>query len=263
MGKKGKEKAKEKKAALKAQMAQVNASQSIVAAANALEDPLQPFTPFQKYDRNSLKISVSCHRVTTLPVETTDWIFDLTKRNMQTFYDGCEWGWKDRDRQQELTEEAAWYLLCKDDENKNVAYVHFRFDLDEDIEVLYIHEIQMEKEVRRKGLGKFLVTLLTLMAKKYEMQKVMCTVFLQNQDSVIFFKECCRFELDETSPEFQAEPSEPTLIFYQILSKKFNPTPPKVATTEPLEKLMDCCAINPQGRSGGWKPQARGRFGGG
>jgi len=242
MGKKGKDKAKEKKAALKAQMAQVSAAQSIVAAANALENPLLPFSAFQNYDRNSLKISVSCHRVTTLPVQTTNWIFDLTKRNMQTLYDTCEWGWKDKDKQQELTEDTAWYLLCNDDENKNVAFVHFRFDLDDDIEVLYLYEIQMEKEVRRKGLGKFLVTILTLMAKKYEMQKVMCTVFTHNHDSMSFFKECCRFEVDETSPEFQLESldlddSLTDSLFYQILSKKIKPTAPKVAKTEPLRQL--------------------------
>ena len=64
-------------------------------------------------------------------------------------------------------------------------------------QVLYLYEIQMEKHVRRRGLGRFLVTVLTLMAKKYEMEKVLCTVFQHNHDSMTFFKETCRLGVDD------------------------------------------------------------------
>jgi len=38
-----------------------------------------------------------------------------------------------------MTDEKAWYLIAKDLDNNNlpVAMVHFRFDIDNDDEVLY------------------------------------------------------------------------------------------------------------------------------
>ena len=56
MGKKNKDKVKEKKAAHKAHLAQVSAAQSRIAAANALQDPLAPFTIFQKYEKNDIQV---------------------------------------------------------------------------------------------------------------------------------------------------------------------------------------------------------------
>jgi len=246
MGKKNKDKVKEKKAAHKAHLAQVSAAQSRIAAANALEDPLAPFTIFQKYEKNDIQVSVTCHSVSALDTPTMDWIFDLTKRNMETLYETSDWGWKDKEKREELTEDPAWYLLCKDHSGNNVAFVHFRFDMEDDVEVLYLYEIQMEKHVRRRGLGRFLVTVLTLMAKKYEMEKVLCTVFQHNHDSMTFFKETCRFEVDETSPDSMADLDEP--VCYQILCKRVKPAASSsctatAATAATLRSCRDkpCC----------------------
>ena len=39
----------------------------------------------------------------------------------------------DKDKKQELTEDAAWHMLVKEaDTGKLLAFVHFRFDLDDD-----------------------------------------------------------------------------------------------------------------------------------
>jgi len=229
MGKKNKDKAKEKKAAHKAYLAQLTASQSRIAAANALADPLAPFTLFQKYDKNSIQVSVTCQSVSSLDSSTIDWVFDLTKRNMETLYETSDWGWRDKEKRDELTEESAWYLICKDEDGNNVAFAHFRFDLEDDVEVLYLYEIQLEKQIRRKGLGRFLVTALTLMAKKYEMDRVVCTVFQHNHDSMKFFKETCRFEVDATSPDAMVDLDEP--VCYQILCKRIKPASTTVSTT--------------------------------
>lgn len=50
-----------------------------------------------------------------------------------------EWGWSDKDKREEMTDDKAWYLIAKDIDNGNqpVAMVHFRYDLDNDDEVLY------------------------------------------------------------------------------------------------------------------------------
>ena len=78
---------------------------------------------------------MTCHSVSALDTPTMDWIFDLTKRNMETLYETSDWGWKDKEKREELTEDPAWYLLCKDHYGNNVAFVHFRFDMEDDVEV--------------------------------------------------------------------------------------------------------------------------------
>lgn len=47
-----------------------------------------------------------------------------------------------------------------------VAFVHFRFGLEHEVPVLYIYETQLEKSVQSKGLGKYLMQFLELIARK-------------------------------------------------------------------------------------------------
>jgi len=50
-----------------------------------------------------------------------------------------EWGWSDKEKQSEMSDPHAWYLLAhdRDRDHQPVAAVHFRFDIDNDDEVLY------------------------------------------------------------------------------------------------------------------------------
>ena len=52
-------------------------------------------------------------------------------------YEESDWGWNDKQKKEEMIEEEAWYLIARDVDNEPVAIVHFRFDLDEEEEVLY------------------------------------------------------------------------------------------------------------------------------
>lgn len=52
-------------------------------------------------------------------------------------YDQCSWGWDDKKKLDELTDDAAWYLIAKSPDGLFLGFSHFRFDLDEGIEVLY------------------------------------------------------------------------------------------------------------------------------
>nr|KAG5710715.1 hypothetical protein BaRGS_035117 [Batillaria attramentaria] len=111
-----------------------------------------------------LCVTLDTRRVEDCERDTVEWAFNLTKDNMQTLYEESDWGWNDRDKREEMTDSRAWYLVAKDQEGKPVAFIHFRFDMEEDEEVLYCYEIQLEKAVRRKGLGKFMMQILELMA---------------------------------------------------------------------------------------------------
>lgn len=47
-----------------------------------------------------------------------------------------------------------------------VGFVHYRFIVEEDIPVTYVYELQLEKCAQGKGLGKFLMQLTELIARK-------------------------------------------------------------------------------------------------
>ena len=217
MGKKS-GKGKEKKLRRKEEQAKMSAAQSIVDSANSVVDLMKPLAPFTKYDRNGLSLTIGCKRISELSDEEFNWAFDLTKDNMETLYDSTSWGWNDKKKREEMQEDNAWYLIAKDESGKAVGLSHFRFDLDNDIEVLYCYEIQLEKSVRNKGLGKFVMQILQLLAHRYNMQKVMVTVFKDNEKAMDFFTKLLKFEHDETSPR-NYDPLHPEDYCYEILSR--------------------------------------------
>lgn len=191
----------------------IAAASKVVNAANNLEDPLAKFPVFKTFKKEDLSVTLECKRVDDLDPETRDWAFCLLKNNMQESYNSCSWGWNDRAKKEEMTDSRAWYLIARLENGKPVAFSHFRFDLDFMMEVLYCYEIQLEPEVRRHGLGKFMMQVLELIGFSASMKKVVLTVLLHNPDAIAFFK-ALKYTLDETSPEgdFEEYP-------YEILSK--------------------------------------------
>ncbi|KAJ7365417.1 N-alpha-acetyltransferase 40 [Desmophyllum pertusum] len=217
MGKKS-AKGKEKKLKRKEEMAKVSAAQAVVDVANEVKDPLAPLTAFRSFKRNELDLHLECQRVTDMSAKDIDWAFDLTKHNMQLLYENSPWGWNDKKKKDEMTEDKAWYLMAKDESAKAVAFSHFRFDLEEGDEVLYCYEVQVESEARGKGLGKFFMQILAMMAHRAQMKKVMLTVLKDNERAINFFTNIMKFQTDETSPAIW-DPMNPEDYCYDILSK--------------------------------------------
>ena len=126
-------------------------------------------------------------------------------------YEESAWGWNEKEKKLEMTEDSAWFLIAFTKEGNPIAFSHFRFDIDYGLPVLYwlvlfnkknlfwnlhdlkalisySYELQLEPECRSKGLGRFMLQILELMAFKANMKKVMLTVFLHNVNAVGFFK---------------------------------------------------------------------------
>ena len=61
---------------------------------------------------------------------------------MKTLYEKSNWGWSEKNKRSEMMEEAAWYLLAKNEEGKICGFSHFRYDMDFDDEVLYVYEVR-------------------------------------------------------------------------------------------------------------------------
>lgn len=228
MGRKTTKGAKERKQKRKEENAKLSAAQLKVDTANKLEDPMSMLVPFKKYERNGVCLDIECNRVGDLDADTVEFVFQLCKKNMQNLYESCDWGWKDSVKREEMTEDKAWYLIARDQDKKPVAFVHFRFDLEVDQEVLYCYEIQLSDSVKRKGLGKFLMQILELLAYKTDMPKVMLTTFKHNDVGVKFFREALKFEVDEISPD---DPVYEEGYSYWILSKSIKPKASKTKTS--------------------------------
>ncbi|XP_066993302.2 N-alpha-acetyltransferase 40 [Anabrus simplex] len=192
-------KGKEKRLQRKEENLLLAAAQKVVDEANAQEDPLASFPAFRKFEKNGISVVLDCKRVTELDQNTINWIFETEKKHMKELYEKCSWGWNDKTKLEEMTDSAAWYLLARTTQGQNVAFSHFRFDLDYGTEVLYCYEIQLEECVRRKGLGKFMLQLLELIGFTARMKKIVLTVLKHNPGAVAFFR-ALKYELDETSP---------------------------------------------------------------
>ncbi|KAB0803937.1 hypothetical protein PPYR_00907 [Photinus pyralis] len=213
MNKKSNPSNKEKRQKRKEEQHRIKLAMQVVDCANSLNDPLESFPVFQRFSKNGIDATLYVKRVTHLDKDVKDWIYDLTKRNMKENYESCSWGWNDKKKYEELMDESAWYLVSQLTNGKLLGFSHFRFDLDEGIEVLYCYELQLEPEVQRKGLGKFMMQILELVAFTNTMKKVVLTV-LKNNEHSIFFKNI-NYVVDETSPMDCDEEEYP----YEILSK--------------------------------------------
>ena len=179
----------------------MNAGWTIVNKANSLENPLDLLPSFQNYKKDDFSITLETKRVSALDASTKEWIFKLLETNMKDFYFQSDWGWNSSNKKDELFEDDAWYLIARDAESQEpVAFSHFRYDMDHDDDVLYCYEIQTEKKIRRKGIGKFMMKVLELLMIKADLLKIMLTVFKHNQDATTFFKEILKYEVDETCP---------------------------------------------------------------
>ena len=83
---------------------------------------------------------------------------------------------------EEMLDDPAWYLVARETaDGSPVAFSHFRYEMEHEEEVLYVYEIQLEERARRKGLGRFMMMVLELLAHKADMRKIMLTCFKHNQ----------------------------------------------------------------------------------
>ena len=99
-----------------------------------------PFV-FQVFSKNGVKCNLSTQRVKDLEQSEKDVVVDLLIRNMKALYQKSNWGWNEKNKRSEMMEDAAWYLLAKNEDGKICGFSHFRYDMDYDDEVLYVYEV--------------------------------------------------------------------------------------------------------------------------
>lgn len=202
---------------------QVNIGPLLVRTANETKDPLQAaLAEPAEYSHDDLRVQVSCVRASeALPAER-EWAFQLVAENMQALYEASHWGWSENAKRKELAHKDAWYLVARTSKEgaeedggagEPVGFVHFRFDMDGGMSVLYCYELQLEARVQRRGLGTHLMRLLDKIAAHFRMCKTVLTVFKSNTGALAFYQKALGYRRDETSPEGDA-------VDYVILSRR-------------------------------------------
>jgi GNAT superfamily N-acetyltransferase len=170
----------------------VNEPKRLVAACNAVEDVFEEFKAFRAYKRDNKGINVGFEYFQSyakMPADAQAFVFDLLKRNMQAHYNNCNgMGWQDKKKKKELKHADARYIVARDEKSEPVAFCHLRFEVEEGAAVLYVYELQLEERVLRKGLGKFLMMVMELVAWKQGVAKVMLTVFKSNEAALGLYR---------------------------------------------------------------------------
>ena len=169
---------------------------------------------------------MSTKRVSDLTNETKEFIIDLLAKNMRKLYEDSKCGWNDKNKRKEMLDDKSWYLLATTSDGTIAGYSHFKYDMYFNDEVVNVHEIQIVSTYQRKGLGRFMMQVLEMLAFKADMRKIMLTVLKHNPDAEIFFKKTMKYEIDETCPvdnEFEQ-------YDYEILSKLNKRKPPREPT---------------------------------
>ena len=150
---------------------------------------------FMKFDRNGLDVSIEF--ATKLSKEDAKWAFELVKETMEEKYDTSGYGWDDEDKMRELTEKEARFLVVREwpseegqTRGEPVGFVHFRFTVQGEVidkmageASLHIYDIHIEDHSQRKGLGKHLLMLLELIARREKMKVLTLPVQLADAET--------------------------------------------------------------------------------
>lgn len=233
---------KEKKLKRKELLEKKKAIEEIIKSASAVKDHLVSFLAFSHYDRNGLSVYFESGFGDQLSFSMKKYIQNILKVNMEGPY-GPDWLMEEKVKRREMVAPEARYIFVRKslnmfhvDNSPNdfdkvtcwsgdgdglVGFAHYRFIVEEEIPVVYVYELQLETCARGKGLGKFLMQLLELIARKNQMGAVMLTVQKANILAINFYLNRLRYVISAISPS-KMDPLTGSEKSYEILCKTFH-----------------------------------------
>ncbi|XP_058722596.1 uncharacterized protein LOC131594470 isoform X4 [Vicia villosa] len=191
-------------------LAKKKADKQLIREAYAKKDQLASFPAYRNFQMNGLSVCLKSGHGNKLSSPVKRYIQNLLKLNMEGPY-GSEWQVEEKVKRVEMVDPEACYIFvhevdnsnademttvltaedtstsCVEDRSPLVGFVHYRFVLEEEVPVLYVYELQVEPRGQGKGLGKFLMELIELIAQKNCMGAVMLTVQKANLSAMNFY----------------------------------------------------------------------------
>lgn len=167
-----------------------------------------------KIDGN--QVDLKCNKSSELSSDMFDVLLQLTENNMKELYEQSSWGWSRMEKMKEFQHKTANFLILSY-EDKVIAFCHFRFEHGDDKNeaCVYCCELQVVDEYRRKGIGYYLMNILSLLAVRFQIYKVMLTVFKHNTIAMDFYMKTLKFRIAKSSPSKYDQETD-----YEILSLK-------------------------------------------
>lgn len=139
---------------------------------------------------------------------------------MEERYDASGYQWDDCDKMKELTEQGARFIVIRqriegDRPGELVGFAHFRFTVQGDVAdtmagepILMLWDLHIVEEMQRKGLGKHILTVLELIARREKMKMISVPVQLYDNVTTDFIAKCKGFAPDtslKSLVDFDAE----------------------------------------------------------
>jgi ribosomal protein S18 acetylase RimI-like enzyme len=179
--------AKQKKAQIKQETEMLNKKRAQIAECEEIEDPLALVPVFKTFDRNGIKGSLVAAK--KCPEELEEFAFNLIEKHMKDIYEET-WGWDPDAKAAELYEPSARFIFAVPDADPPypLAFIHYRFEMNDAVTAAYIYDVHVADEAIRKGLGKLLVQAVEFISLKLKLDAVLVTVFKANQGGFRFFQ---------------------------------------------------------------------------
>ncbi|CAF3156603.1 unnamed protein product [Rotaria sp. Silwood2] len=140
-------------------------------------------------------------------------IIELFEINMKTLYEQSNHDYNINEKKIELFSNQSRYLLILSS-NKLLAFAHFRFDIDYGCRVLYLYELQVNKNYQGQGLGQWIIEQMKIFCQKTQMLKIVLTVHKVNKKAIDFYMKKCQFEIDASDPS--DEPVDYVILSFTI-----------------------------------------------
>uniref|UniRef100_A0A804KJS2 N-alpha-acetyltransferase 40 n=1 Tax=Musa acuminata subsp. malaccensis TaxID=214687 RepID=A0A804KJS2_MUSAM len=212
---------KEKRIRRKEVLEKKKAIDEIIKKASSVKDHLLSFPPFCHYERNGLSVYLESGIGDQLPSPIKKYIQNLLKANMEGPY-GSEWQMEEKVKRREMVSPEARYIFVR--QSTNAASDENPLAKNE--ERLYTGQTGdqnhlLEACAQRKGLGKFLMQLIELIAHKNRMGAVMLTVQKANVLAMNFYTTKLRYTISTISPS-RVDPLIGAEKSYEILCKTFD-----------------------------------------
>lgn len=217
---------KDKKMKRKEVLEKKKAIDELIKTASIEKDHLTAFPPFRNYNRNGLSVYLESGSGEQLSSDMKHYVQTLLKVNMEGPF-GSEWPAEEKIKRREMVAPEARYIFLREtphadsDAKPFVGFVHYRFVVEEDVPVVYVYELQLEARTQGKGLGKFLMQLIELIARKTHMGAVVLTVQKANVPAMKFYMNKMRYMISTISPS-KVDPLLGAEKSYEILCKTFD-----------------------------------------
>ncbi|KAJ8084082.1 hypothetical protein PM082_002849 [Marasmius tenuissimus] len=154
-----------------------------------------------------------------LPNDIRDAIWQIFEENMYSLYaNSPTFGWDPKAKKKELFHKHSRFLIASPANQSDTlaGYTTFRFEHDQDENLLYCYELQVRDLYQGKSLGKILMGDIESIAQNWKMEKIMLTVLKANIRACQFYR-ALGFALDPSNPTDDDEGFEN--VDYEILSK--------------------------------------------